>query len=76
MTTKTSSKPRWTAASRDVYKKFPSAIRSDSWPEIVRLANAGKPAAAAAVAKDHEDSSPRAASPGRMASSMRFDACP
>lgn len=38
-----------------VYQKYPAAIRSTQWPDIVRAANNGHVDAAMAIAQDHQD---------------------
>lgn len=55
-----SKKPaRWTPESLAIYKRFPAAIRSKAWPDIVALAAAGQIDDAAALAQRSEDRIPR-----------------
>lgn len=50
-------KTKWTKNLMRVYQRFPSAIKSKYWPDIVTAANNGHVDAAIAMAQDHEGSS-------------------
>ncbi len=62
----------WSQVLKQVYQRFPAAIRSKDWPEIVKAADAGDKARALELARAHEDRSKTIRAENVVARRMRL----